>query len=68
MISRLEKAGKNGIDLLTFINELTYSWGYGRKIVKKDILELVELKKAKISGTRIYHSMFLTGFLKKVDI
>lgn len=61
MIAKLEKAGRNGIELEAFINELTYSWGYRRDTVKKDTLELVELKKAKIDKSRIYHSMFRTS-------
>ncbi|GAG20949.1 unnamed protein product [marine sediment metagenome] len=60
MIAKLKMAGKNGIETKKFINDFTNKWGYKRTTVKKDTLELVELEKAKIDKTRIYHSMYST--------
>lgn len=60
MIAKLKMAGKNGIENKKFINDFTDKWGFKRETVKKNTLELVKLEKAKIDGSRIYHSMFST--------
>ena len=59
MLKTLERANKNGMEIKELIKIYAYKWNVHVQTVKKYISDFIELQKARIEGSRIYHSMFL---------
>jgi hypothetical protein len=55
MLSTIEEAGADGIELRDLVKVYYEKWGYRLSTIKGYVSDLEELEKVRIVGTRIYH-------------
>ena len=58
MLSTVEEAGEDGIDLRDLVKLYYEKWGFRLSTIKGYVSDLEELESVKIVGSRIYHSSF----------
>ena len=55
MLSAIEEVGSEGIEMRELVKAFYDKWGYRLSTIKGYVLDLEELEKVRIVGTRIYH-------------
>ena len=58
MLSTIEEAGKDGIDLRVLVKVYYEQWGFRLSTIKGYVSDLEELESVNIVGSRVYHSSF----------
>ena len=58
MLSSIEEAGNNGIEMRDLVKKYYEEWGFRLSTIKSYVHDLEELEKVRIVGTRIFHSSF----------
>jgi hypothetical protein len=58
MLSTIEKAGSDGIEMRELVKSFFEKWGYRLSTIKGYISDLEELEKVKIVGSRVYHNSY----------
>ena len=58
MLSSIEEAGNNGIEMRDLVKKYYEEWGFRLSTIKSYVHDLEELEKVRIAGTRIFHSSF----------
>ena len=55
MLSTIEEVGSDGIEMRELVKAYYEKWGYRLSTIKGYVLDLEELEKVRLVGTRIYH-------------
>jgi len=58
MLSSIEEAGEDGIEMRYLVKKYYEKWGFRLSTIKSYVNDLEELDMVRVVGTRIYHAIF----------